>query len=100
MVDLRLTTNNNRVDIAEEGLDFAIRFGDGAWHGTEAVLLFDAPLTVLCAPRRRRGCASPRDLAGETLLRSYRGGEWPAWFEAAGVEPPPLAGPVFDSAPL
>ena len=36
-VDLRLTTNNNRVDIAEEGLDFAIRFGDGAWHGTDAL---------------------------------------------------------------
>ena len=48
-VDLRLSTNNNRVDIAEEGLDFAIRFGDGAWHGTEAVLLFPAPLTVLCS---------------------------------------------------
>ncbi len=37
-VDLRLSTNNNRVDIAEEGLDFAIRFGDGAWHGTDAAL--------------------------------------------------------------
>src|SRR5688500_18802104 len=29
-VDLRLMTNNNRVDIAGEGLDLAIRFGDGA----------------------------------------------------------------------
>uniref|UniRef100_UPI000370A5A5 LysR family transcriptional regulator n=1 Tax=Herbaspirillum lusitanum TaxID=213312 RepID=UPI000370A5A5 len=33
-VDLRLLTNNNRVDLAGEGLDYAIRFGDGAWHGT------------------------------------------------------------------
>ena len=38
-VDLRLSTNNNRVDLAGEGLDCAIRFGDGAWHGTEAVRL-------------------------------------------------------------
>jgi LysR family transcriptional regulator of beta-lactamase len=29
-VDLRLMTNNNRVDLAGEGLDCAIRFGDGA----------------------------------------------------------------------
>src|SRR5688572_12783809 len=29
LIDLRLFTNNNRVDIAGEGLDFAIRFGDG-----------------------------------------------------------------------
>lgn len=32
-IDLRLSTNNNRVDVAAEGLDCAIRFGAGAWHG-------------------------------------------------------------------
>ena len=99
-VDLRLSTNNNRVDIAEEGLDFAIRFGDGAWHGTEAVLLFDAPLTVLCDSATAARLEMPADLSRETLLRSYRNEEWPAWFEAAGAEPPPLTGPVFDSAAL
>lgn len=97
-VDLRLTTNNNRVDIAEEGLDFAIRFGDGAWHGTDAALLFEAPLTPLCTPETAARLREPPDLAGETLLRSYRIGEWPAWLEAAGVSIPALTGPVFDSA--
>jgi LysR family transcriptional regulator of beta-lactamase len=66
-VDLRLTTNNNRVDIAEEGLDFAIRFGDGAWHGTEAMLLFPAPLTVLCDAATAARLRTPADLAKETL---------------------------------
>jgi LysR family transcriptional regulator of beta-lactamase len=99
-VDLRLSTNNNRVDIAEEGLDFAIRFGDGAWHGTEAVLLFRAPLTVLCDAGTAARLREPADLAAETLLRSYRSDEWPRWFEAAGAGPPPLNGPVFDSAAL
>jgi LysR family transcriptional regulator of beta-lactamase len=100
-VDLRLSTNNNRVDIAEEGLDFAIRFGDGAWHGTEAVLLFPAPLTVLCSAATAKRLKAPADLANEILLRSYRSDEWPAWFAAAGVEDvPPLTGPVFDSAAL
>lgn len=100
-VDLRLSTNNNRVDIAEEGLDFAIRFGDGAWHGTDAVLLFPAPLTVLCSAEAAARLKAPADLAGESLLRSYRSDEWPAWFAAAGVdEVPPLTGPVFDSAAL
>src|SRR5688572_6600684 len=97
-VDLRLTTNNNRVDIAEEGLDFAIRFGDGAWHGTDAAFLFDAPLTPLCSPEIAARLREPADLAAETLLRSYRVGEWPAWLEAAGVPVPALTGPVFDSA--
>ena len=100
-MDLRLSTNNNRVDIAEEGLDFAIRFGDGAWHGTEAALLFAAPLTPLCSAATAKRLRDPADLIGETLLRSYRSDEWPAWFEAAGVATvPPLTGPVFDSAAL
>ena len=99
-VDLRLTTNNNRVDIAEEGLDFAIRYGDGAWHGTDAVRLFDAPLTPLCAPDTAARLGEPGDLARETLLRSYRVAEWTALFESAGLAPPPLTGPVFDSAVL
>jgi LysR family transcriptional regulator of beta-lactamase len=97
-VDLRITTNNNRVDIAEEGLDAAIRFGDGAWHGTEARMLFEAALTPICAPATAARLREPADLLGETLLRSYRTGEWSAWFEAAGVARPPLTGPVFDSA--
>lgn len=99
-VDLRLTTNNNRVDIAEEGLDFAIRFGDGAWHGTDALLLFEAPLTPLCSPRIAARLSEPADLLGETLLRSYRVGEWAAWLESAGIPAPPLTGPVFDSAAM
>jgi len=99
-VDLRLSTNNNRVDIAEEGLDFAIRFGDGAWHGTDAELLFAAPLTPLCALEVAVRLSEPADLFRETLLRSYRVDDWPDWFHAADLEPPRLTGPMFDSAAL
>ncbi|MDW6021195.1 LysR family transcriptional regulator [Mesorhizobium sp. BAC0120] len=97
-VDLRILTNNNRVDLAGEGLDLAIRFGDGAWHGVEAIPLIDVPMTPLCAPALARRLARPGDLAGETLLRSYRQDEWPRWFEAAGADCPKIRGPVFDSS--
>ena len=98
-VDLRLFTNNNRADLAGEGLDCAIRFGDGAWHGTEAApLLLPAPMSPLCAPALAERLAEPRDLFGETLLRSYRAADWPDWFAAAGLSPPPIRGPVFDSS--
>jgi LysR family transcriptional regulator of beta-lactamase len=97
-LDLRLFTNNNRVDLAAEGLDLAIRFGDGAWHGTDALWLMDAPLAPLCAPGLARRLAEPADLLRETLLRSYRADEWPRWFASAGIEVPPLKGPVFDSS--
>jgi LysR family transcriptional regulator of beta-lactamase len=98
-IDLRLLTNTNRADLAGEGLDLAIRFGDGAWHGVESVPLIDAPLTPLCAPGIARRLSVPEDLAGETLLRSYRADEWPRWFEAAGAVAPRIRGPMFDSSP-
>jgi LysR family transcriptional regulator, regulator of gene expression of beta-lactamase len=99
-VDLRLSTNNNRVDLAAEGLDIAIRFGGGAWHATEATRLFEAPLSVLCRPDLADGLKRPEDLMRQTLLRSYRPDEWTRWFEAAGVSHP---GPmqksiVFDTS--
>jgi LysR family transcriptional regulator of beta-lactamase len=97
-VDLRVMTNNNRVDLAGEGLALAIKFGDGAWHGVHADPVTAAPLTPLCAPGVATRLAGPADLAREALLRSYRRDEWPRWFEAAGVACPAVRGPVFDSS--
>jgi LysR family transcriptional regulator of beta-lactamase len=99
-VELRLLTHNNLVDFAAEGFDFAIRFGDGNWPGTQAAALLDAPLTVLCAPELAQRIHTPRDLAMETLLRSYRADEWALWFAAAGLEAGAIRGPVFDSSRL
>ncbi|MEX3777383.1 LysR family transcriptional regulator [Pseudomonas sp. MYb118] len=99
-IDLRLSTNNNRVDVAAEGLDFAIRFGAGAWHGIEAVRLIEAPLSVLCVPQIARQLQAPEDLLQQTLLRSYRTDEWSQWFQATGLAPhvAPPRSIVFDSS--
>ncbi len=97
-VDLRLLTHNNRVDMAGEGLDYAIRFGDGAWHGTHAEHIMAAPLSVMCTPALAHGLRSTSDLARLPLLRSYRVDEWSDWFTAAGLPCPVLRGAVFDSS--
>ena len=97
-VDLRIQTNNNRVDLAGEGLDFAIRFGDGSWRSTNAMRLIAVPLSAVCSPQIAERIDRPEDLGEETLLRSYRADEWPRWFAAAGVACPALKGPVFDSS--
>ena len=97
-VDLRLLTNNNRVDIAGEGLDYAIRYGDGSWHGTEAAPLFAAPLSPVCAPAIAQKLRRPADLARQVLLRSYRADEWARWFDVAGVPCPVVRGAIFDSS--
>jgi LysR family transcriptional regulator of beta-lactamase len=84
-IELRLSTNNNRVDLAAEGLDYAIRFGGGAWHETRAERLFEAPLSALCTPPIAAKLKAPQDVLSHTLLRSYRGDEWTGWLEAAGL---------------
>ncbi len=99
-IDVRVSTNNNRVDMAAEGLDFAIRFGQGSWHGTDAFRLFEAPLSPLCTPKLAETLKEPADLIDATLLRSYRADEWSTWFAAAGVSPAAQvnAGIVFDTS--
>lgn len=97
-VDLRLLTNNNRVDMAGEGLDYAIRFGDGAWHGTHAEEVLEAPLSPMCTPAMARGLTQPADLAKLPLLRTYRAEEWSDWFANVGLPCPVLRGAVFDSS--
>lgn len=102
-VELRLLTNNNLVDLAAEGLDFAIRFGEGQWPATRNEPLLDAPLAVLCTPQIARRLRKPTDLMRQTLLRSYRADEWNLWFAVAGLEAwsgSGPAGPVFDSSRL
>ena len=97
-VDLRITTTNNRVYLAGEGLDLALRFGDGNWRATVAEGLFSAPMAPLCRPDLAQALAGPEDLTHHVLLRSYRADEWPRWFEAARAPCPPLRGPMFDTS--
>lgn len=93
-IDLRLKTNNNRADLAGEGLDLAIRFGDGDWPALVATQVAKAPMLPMAARRLAAG----QDIATLPLLRSYRADEWPRWFAAAGRSCPALHGPMFDSA--
>lgn len=99
-IELQISTNNNRVDVAAEGLDYAIRFGSGAWHGTAALYLCDSPLTPLCTPAIAAALQQPADLLNFTLLRSYRRDEWTAWLQQAGGPQLPPTHPVivFDSS--
>jgi LysR family transcriptional regulator, regulator of gene expression of beta-lactamase len=97
-IDLRLMTNNNKVDMWGESLDFAIRFGDGAWRAVESSLLMEAPIAPLCSPQTAAMLHTPEDLAQHRLLRSYRTQDWPEWLAKAGVAKLTASGPVFDTS--
>jgi LysR family transcriptional regulator, regulator of gene expression of beta-lactamase len=97
-IDLRILTNNNRADLAGEGLSLAIRFGDGSWHGAAAVPIMAAPLTPMCAPSLAERLQRPADLMVQSLLRSFRSDEWPVWFGVEGLTCPKISGPMFDTS--
>lgn len=97
-IELRLQTHNNRIDLAGEGLDLAIRFGEGDWQGQVCTPLLAAPFAPVCAPALARRLIAPEALAEVCLLRSYRSDEWPRWLKAAGAVNVEARGPVFDSS--
>ncbi|MCC4597920.1 LysR family transcriptional regulator AmpR [Xanthomonas campestris pv. phormiicola] len=97
-IELRVHTHNNRVDLAGEGLDLAIRFGDGDWQGQCATPILDAPFAPVCAPALARSLRVPADLGGVPLLRSYRLDEWARWLQAAGAPEVVASGPICDSS--
>ncbi len=97
-IELRLSTHNNRIDQASEGLDAVIRFGDGDWLGLHSTPIADTRFAPVCAPSIAHRLRTPQDLAALPLLRSYREDEWPRWCEAAGVTGIEARGPVFDSS--
>ena len=97
-IDLRLLSNNNKVDLASENLDFAIRFGDGAWRSVEAQHLTNAPMSPLCSPAAAKLLHHPDDLSKFALLRSYRPDDWATWLNAAGAKQVIARGTVFDAS--
>lgn len=97
-VDVRLLTNNNRVDLVGERLDAAIHFGDGSWPGSRAARLLETELTPLCAPTIAALLSAPGDLARVPLLRSFRSQDWLSWLKVAGAAHIALTGPMFDSS--
>ena len=99
-IDLRILTNNNVVNLASDGMDLAIRFGNGQWPMTQNLKLLDAPLTVLCTPEIARQLQTPEDLKRHPLMRTYRKDEWDQWLSAAQITPWRIGGPVFDSSRL
>lgn len=99
-IDLRIMTHNNVVNLADEGVDFAIRFGEGLWPLAENTALFSAAHTVLCSEKVANKLTHPLDLKDHSLMRSYRKDEWEKWQIAAELEPWRVKGPIFDSSRL
>lgn len=97
-IKLQLSINNNVPDLLNEHLDFAVRFGDGAWLALRSEFLMSAPLTPLCSPLIAEKLNSPSDLGNFELLRSHRKNEWARLFNHIGIRNIQAKGPIFDNS--
>ena len=91
-LDLRISTSERRVRLVSEGIDCAIRCGEGGWPDLDATLLFPQRLAPLCHASyiaRTGPLASVGDLAGRSLIGNRaRSSEWEEWLYVAGARAP------------
>jgi LysR family glycine cleavage system transcriptional activator len=100
-IDLRLGATFRHVDLAADGIDMAVRHGDGRWPGLEVERLADETYLPVCAPGVGQGLQEPKDLAGATLLHDRDRERWASWLALAGIAGDLAArGPVLDQASL
>lgn len=87
-IDVLPVLSFDYVDLAKDGFDAAVRYGDGAWDGTMAELVFHDTLRPVCAPQLVEGRTLP--LAPDDILRLPLASaknwpdDWSAWADAAG----------------
>jgi len=105
-IEVQLSVSHGTVDFRKDGVDGAIRSGDGHWPDLAVVRLFPYVLVPVCTPRlidAEHRLREPRDLARCTLLHSLvRPDDWSLWLNAAGVggEVDPARGLHFQSPSL
>ncbi len=89
-IEIQLSANERLVDFVREGINCAIRHGDGNWPGLRADRLFQARIVPVCSPNLLDGpkpLRVPADLVNHTILHALDGyDEWRVWLRAAGVD--------------
>jgi LysR family glycine cleavage system transcriptional activator len=100
-LDLRL--ENRLRDLVGEGVDAAIRYGDGEWPGFEVRRLFAVQFFPVCSAKflQDHSLAEVTDLYNVPRLRhTHALWSWPHWFHSLGLPPPSDQGMMFDDSSL
>lgn len=88
-IDLQLHASDHAVDLTENGIDLAIRYGRGPYPGLNADIMFPDDFAPVVNPRL--GIATQQDLAKAPLIHfQWRRVDplnptWESWFAASGM---------------
>ncbi|MEO8673589.1 MAG: transcriptional regulator GcvA [Tahibacter sp.] len=104
-IELNLQSSTNLADFRNDGIDVAIRWGNGPWPGLRCDKLLDDELfPVLSTQLAPHGLKTPEQLLELPLVRikqQSRLNDWVRWFAAAGIRiTEPRRGPIFDDTEL
>lgn len=89
-IDVRVSANNRMLNLKQEGIDFAIRYGRKADVPADAVRLFGEKVTPMASKKvAARAFKSPKALLNEVLLeldeRALPWLRWSDWLTATGM---------------
>ena len=85
---VNVRTGTELDDLANPAIDFAIRYGTGAWPNTVSELLLSANCYPVCSPSfldKHAPFESPGDLLRLPLIHDVTRQWWIDWFVAAGL---------------
>ena len=109
-IQVRLDTAMQVLDLNQEDVDMAVRFGPGGYPGMRSDILFEEEVFPVCGPKLMDGphpLRRPEDLKHHTLVHVNRTSaddswpDWRMWLSAAGVTGVDWTrGPEFDSEDL
>jgi LysR family glycine cleavage system transcriptional activator len=109
-IDVRISANDDVVDLTKGDFDIGIRYGAGHYPGLEVELLFTNEVFPACSPQLLAAgppLRRPEDLTRHALIhdqaveRDPLVPTWPMWLKAAGVkEVPSNPGLTFNNMHL
>ena len=92
--EIRVVVSDAPLDLAQEGIDVGLKYGDGRWPGLTARRLFAVESFPVCAPAYLAAgppIRAPADLVAHTLLNldgaPHAPEDWRWWLEGAAGEP-------------
>ncbi|MER8698552.1 MULTISPECIES: transcriptional regulator GcvA [unclassified Mesorhizobium] len=101
-IDVRVSTSGKLTNFLGDGIDVAVRYGNGNYPGLTSEFLTGEEVFPVCSPKLLEGAhplRTPQDLKHHTLIRDSFPIDWATWLASAGVEGvDPQSGITFDSA--
>ena len=96
-VEIQVRASCRVVDLEEEGVDAAIRYGRGTWANVQTEELVREHVFPVCSPSYLKRLGDPVDFRRATFLHGDLREDWRMWLRAANQpDIDPAGGPKFD----